>query len=201
MQAQCPTHRDGRPSDRLRTQRAVPLLHPRGRIRVAEGTRRVSASAGPRQRLVQFVLSLEGHRRVYQHIFLVSDVCHAARRPSAEVLQGRERVVARGRRVHDQFMAGTRPRTFTEHLRRRNRPENMFKGLFRRPRRVPRVRACVRPRCSISTNNFDSSKTEHCLSLTKTRPETSENVYCALASKWVRGGLRPLEDAGPIAKF
>lgn len=146
MQAQCPAHRDGRPSDGLRAQRAVPFLHPRGRVRVAEGAGRVPAPAGPRRRAVQLVLSLEGHRRVHQHVLLVPGVRHAARRPSAQVLQGRERVVARGRRVHDQLVAGARPRALAEHLRRRRRPGDTFKGLFRRcSRGVPCVRARVRP--------------------------------------------------------
>jgi len=113
-------------------------------------------------------------------------------------------MVARGRRVHDQLVAGTRPHAFTEHLRRRNRPGDTFKGFFRRPRGVPCVR--VPPtRCSISTNDSDSSKTEHCLS----QLEASENMHCVLASndKWIVRdcgidcGSRPFEDVGPIVKL
>lgn len=89
-QTQRVAHRDGCPSNGLRAQRAVPFLHPRGRIRVTEGARRVPASVGPRRRSVQFVFSLEGHRRVHQHVLLVPGMRHVTRRPSAQVLQGRK---------------------------------------------------------------------------------------------------------------
>jgi len=160
-QAQRPAHRDGRPSDRLRAQRALPVVHPRGRVRVAEGARRVPAPAGPRRRAVQLVLPLEEHRRVHQYVLLVPSVRDAARRPPAKVLQGRERVVARGGRVHEQLVAGARPRALAEsaeHLRGWSPEIALWKALP--PAGSPVcVRAHLRPTCcSISTRDSDSSK-------------------------------------------
>lgn len=105
IQAQCSANCDGRASNGLCSQRSLPFVHPRGRVRVTERARRVSSSPGPGRRVVQFVLSLEGYRRVYQHLLLVSCLRDAARRPAAEILQGRERVVARRRDMHDRLVA------------------------------------------------------------------------------------------------
>lgn len=188
VQAQCFANRDGGSSDGLCTQLAIPFLYPCRRIRDAERTRWISASIGPRWRLVQFIFSLEGYWRIHQYVFLVPGVRHVTRRPSTKVLQGCERMVARGRRVHDQLMARTRPRTSTEYLKI-NHPEDSFKRLFRQPWGDP----CVRPpttRCSISTNDSDSSKTEHCLSLKDGR-KLQRTWYCAVTSKReASGGFR-----------
>lgn len=108
IQAQCSANRDGRAPDGLCSQRSLPFVHPRGRVRVAERACRVSSSAGPGRRAVQFILSLEGYRRVYQHLLLVPCLRDAARRAAAEILQGRERVVARRRDMHDHLVAWTR---------------------------------------------------------------------------------------------
>lgn len=201
VQAQCFAHCNGGSSDGLRAQLAVSFLYPCRRIRVAERTRWVSASTGPRRRSVQFIFSLEGHRRIHQHVFLVPGVCHDTRRPSTKVLQGCKRMVARGRRVHYQLMARTRSRTSTEYLKR-NRPGIRLKGSSGSHGEIRAcVRACVRPpttRCSISTNDSDSSKTEHCLSLKGGR-KLQRMWYCAVTSKKVaRGGSRPPEDVEPI---
>lgn len=91
--------------------------------------------------------------------------------------------------MHDQLMARTRSRTSTEYLRI-NRPGDSFKRLFRQPRGDPCVCACVRPpttRCSISTNDSDSSKTEHCLNLKDGR-KLQRTWYCAVTSKRVASG-------------
>lgn len=165
-QTQRAAHRDGCPSDWLRSQRAVSFLHPRGRVRVAQGARRVLASVGPRRRSVQLVLSLEGHRRVHQHVLLVPGVRHAARRPSAQVLQGRERVVAGRGCLHDQLVARARPHAFAESAKylRRKSSEDTIERLFRRGYgEFPCVlSARQHPVAQYSTNNSDSSKIERC---------------------------------------
>lgn len=108
IQAQRSAHRDGRAPNRLRPQRAISLVHPRGRVRIAERARRVSAPPGPGRRALQLVLPVEGHRRVHQHVLLVSRLRDATRRSAVEALQRRERMVARRRYLHDEFVARAR---------------------------------------------------------------------------------------------
>ena len=112
---------NGRASNGLRSERSLPLVHSRGWVWVTERACRVSSSFGPRRRIVQFVLSLERYRRVYQHVLLVPRLRHVARRPAVKILQGRERMVERRWNMHDDFVARTRfgsCRKLEKHLKR-----------------------------------------------------------------------------------
>jgi len=87
-------------------------------------------------------------------------------------------MVARGRRVHDQLMARTRPRTSTEYLKI-NHPEDSFKRLFRQPRGDPCVCACVRASAHDTLLNFYKRFRffqNRTLPESERWPETSENV-------------------------
>lgn len=121
IQTQRSADRNGCASNGLRSQRSLPFVHSRGRVWVTERACQVSSSFGRRRRIVQFVLSLERYRRVYQHVLLVPCLRHVARRPAAKILQGRERMVERRWNMYDDFVAWARfgsCRKLEKHLKR-----------------------------------------------------------------------------------
>jgi hypothetical protein len=108
FQPKRPADSDGGPAWRLWPHCTIPLLHPRGWIRVPRGTCCIFASPRHGRRALQLVLSVEGYRRIHQHVLFLSLVRYAARWLPPQVVPGRQWLVARSGHLHRRIVAESR---------------------------------------------------------------------------------------------